>query len=323
MRSRSFLLKVLLTISLAAFLNACSSNSDSEKAAAQAQAEEEAAENLRAMQIDLSEVSSDKCLNIQKYFEIIRSMPAVTKARKITSNFDIKNGSSLPRNFYMRLAAGNFQVQDGNLSELPDFMTVEQAECDSVVFRADGHDEIYKIKKSTKESVTLENDWQGQLHIQWRTPFSVDISTTSVVGDYLCSSSSKAKLTVTHNITWGNESIFTDTLAEKAIDTSYLSVVSDATGFAFNSLYLSAVPPVFSPRPIPAPVPVPDPEEDLNPEDDVVPDPEDIGPGGVPFSTPLNADSEIQPVAPEQRLVVVKLKELQSSSVRPDLLMCY
>jgi hypothetical protein len=311
MSSKSSLFKVLGLLLIAGMLNACGSKGDNMSP------EEQEAESLKEMSVNLADVSSDKCLNLQKYFNAIKALPEETRVRKVTSDFNAKNSGNLPRNFYLRLAAGNFQIIDGNLVELPDITTVEQVGCEKVIFRAEGHQEAYKIVKATKDSLALENDWSGLTVYKWTSPLTMEITNTTVVADYLCNGDNRARVSVTHDISWGTDSIFTETLPEKAIEPAYLSLVSDATGFAFNSLYLTATPPVFTPKPIPNPPPLP--EEDHNDDDVVPPFDGDIGPihPGAPV------DGSFQTVAPEQKLVVTRLKELQASSVRPDLLMCY
>ncbi|MEZ0390682.1 MAG: hypothetical protein ACAH59_00605 [Pseudobdellovibrionaceae bacterium] len=312
MSSKSSLFKGLALILTLGFLNACSSSGDEAREAA----EKEEQEKTQAMQIELSEVSDSRCLNIEKYFQLLRDLPAETRARKMTKDLNVRTiGASLPRNFFLRLAAGNFQIRDGNLTEFPELLKVTQAECTSVTFNEEGHQEIYKIKEANADSLLLENNWDGQIFIRWTSPVSMEFRTTSVVGDYLCSGSSKAKVTVSETINWGRDDIFTTTIGDSEIDPSYLSLVSEATGFAFVSLYSNQVPPAFSPKPIPTPQPE-QPEEEGE-DDSITPDPEDVGPG-------MFVNDDIQPTAPgDRQLVVSKLKELQASPIRPDLMMCY
>lgn len=314
MCSKSSLSKLLFLLCALGLVNACSSKNDD------AEAEQRAAEVLQSRQIELSEVTNGDCLDLQKYFETLRGLPADTRARKMTTGFQVRTlKSALPRNFYLSLAAGNFQIEDGNLADLPELMILKQNGCENVVFSAEGHDEVYTVKEAKADSLTLENEWDGGFTVRWKSPLSLEMSTVSIVSQDLCHSGSKAKVTVDQEISWGDDSIFAATLGEKDIDPNYLSVVSEAKGFTFNSLYSNLTPPVFSPEPIPSwpGQPEPDPIDEVDPLPE---DPEDMGPGGN-----SNLSEEVQPVAPseDRRLVVSRLKELQLGSIRPELTQCY
>jgi len=304
MCSKSSLKKTLSLLVILGIASACSTNDDQE-------AEQRAAEMMQSRQIELAEVSNGECLDLQKYFDALRGMPDGTRSRKITTDFKVKNlKSALPRNFYLSLAAGAFMVEDGDLAQLPDLMVVKQVGCETVVFSAEGHSDVYKIKEAEKDSITFENEWDGGMKIRWKGPLSMEMSTMSVVTQDLCNSSSKVRKTIVQQISWGDDSVHAATLGEKEIEPSFLSLVSEVKGFAFNSLYSDMTPPAFSPVPIP-----PGPEQPVtDPES-----PDDIGPGF------FDLDEEVQPVAPsdERKLVISRLKELQASPLRPGLDQCF
>lgn len=310
MYSKSTLAKVFSLVCLMGLASACSSSGDEAAALA-------AAEKAESREVLLAEVSTEECLNVESYFNVLRAQSEDTRARKMTNDFKVKTiKASLPRNFYLSLAAGNFQIIDSGIHEVPEITFVKQDGCNTVTFMAPGHDEVYKITRAKPDTLTFENDWGGETTIQWKDPYTMRYTTSSVVTQDLCSSGSKARVTVEQTITWGDDSVHTSTIGEKAIDPAYLALVSEATGFMFNSLYSNMTPPAFTPMPLPPNPEVPPEVVEPEPVDDIVdPFPGDIGPG---------RRIVLQPTAPSDRqLVISRLKELQSTPIRPDLLQCY
>lgn len=188
------------------------------------------------LQIELSEVSGT-CLNLEKYFQMVRSLPATVSARKLTKDIGIRiTGNNLPRNFRMRLAAGNFQMLDATMADIPDFIDVKQEACSKVFLNTDGHREVYNIARAKPDSLTLENEWSGQWTITWKAVNKVQMDVISNVGDLLCDPNSKARLQTVTEITWGNSDIFTQTISADTISADYLEMVVEATGYP-ASLY--------------------------------------------------------------------------------------
>ncbi|MGZ5279119.1 MAG: hypothetical protein ACXWC9_04210 [Pseudobdellovibrionaceae bacterium] len=187
-----------------------------------------APENLR---IDLPEVTG-ACLNLEKYFGRLRSMPQTVPARKITTDMSFRaTGNNIPRNFLLRLAAGNFQVKDATLADMPEFVEIKQEDCNKVTMKNEGGDSVFKILRAKPDSLTLENEWSGQTTVTWKAVDKMQFEMISNVGDFLCDPNSRGKLQTISEITWGKPEIFTETLAEDAIDLGYLKQVIEATGY--------------------------------------------------------------------------------------------
>jgi len=253
----------------------------------------ERAQQEGTFKVGLERVSTDKCLNVEKYFATIRTFPTETKVRKMTTDFRMRAGYNLPRNFYLRLAAGNFQILDTEISQVPDFAEMKQTDCDSVVMATEGHSETYKVVSAKKDSITFKNEWGGDTTVTWTSPTSIQFDVTSVVGDYLCDANSQGKLTVTQQINWGDSSILTESLSENTISSSFLSLVSQATGYSMNSLYTA-----------PATTEMPPADGAADPSQ--------------PHAMADNSSPNV-----DRRLVVSRLKELQALPVRSELTQCY
>jgi hypothetical protein len=249
--------------------------------------------------IELSEVSSDECLNLQTYYKTLLSLSPNTPTRKITTEFQttpIENHTGISRNFLLRSAAGNFEVEDTPISEVSEFVPLEQTKCETVVFKGEGHEDSYTIKKFTKDSLTLENDWNGQLLVQWISPTSLKIVHSYFIGNYLCDERSMVQAHSSSMISWGGEDVSSSTLPENAINPEFLSLVTEATGFSLESLYTTIHIPVEIP---------PAPEQPTVPPE---------VPGDFPGGSP---------VAAERKLLVEKLKEMRMQPVRAELLTCF
>jgi hypothetical protein len=188
--------------------------------------------------IRLEEISSEQCLNVGRYFEKIRTFPPAISARKLTKDLRFRvTGASLPRNAYLRAVAGNFRFNDTEMSQLPDFPQFTQEGCSQIKFNPEGYNLIYKIISAKKDSITFENEWDGQTTVTWKSPSSLELTTTSMVYDNLCNSASRGQLTVVEKISWGDAGIFRSGLSIEEIDLEFLSIVSQAKGVSVNSLY--------------------------------------------------------------------------------------
>lgn len=192
--------------------------------------------------IGLQSVSNDECLNVARYFELIRSLPGTTSARKYSKDLILKTtGASLPRNAYLRAVAGNFRFLDTGISQIPDFPQLTQEGCGQIKFNPEGYDLVYKITSAKKDSVTYQNEWDGQTTVTWKTPNSLELTTTSVVYDNLCNSDSRAKLTVVEKISWGHAGIFRSGVETSEISSDFLSLVSEAKGVPVSGLYSASL----------------------------------------------------------------------------------
>jgi len=187
-----------------------------------------APENLR---IDLPEVTGT-CLNLEKYFGRLRSLSQTVSARKITTDMSFRaTGNNIPRNFLLRLAAGNFQIKDATLADMPEIVETKQEDCSKVTMKTEGGDSVFKILRAKPDSLTLESEWSGQLTVTWKAVDKMQIEMISYVGDFLCDPNSRGRLQTIAEITWGKPEIFTDAVGADAIDSSYLKQVIEATGY--------------------------------------------------------------------------------------------
>jgi hypothetical protein len=185
-----------------------------------------------SMRIGLPEVSG-ACLNLEKYYQRIRALPGTVSARKVTKSMGIQvTGNSLPRNFRLRLAAGNFQMKDATLADMSEFTEFKQEDCNKVTLTSAGHSDVYSIIRAKPDSITIQNDWGDLLTVTWKDLSKVQIEETSNVGDYLCDPNSRARLFTVMEISWGEASIFTPTLSGDLIDSNFLSQVIEATGYS-------------------------------------------------------------------------------------------
>ncbi len=241
-----------------------------------------------SLNVSLNEISSEECLNLGKYFERIRTFPGETKTRKVSTDFRIISDGGLPRNFYQRLVAGNFQLIDSELKETPDFPMMEQSDCQNVTL-VEGETKVtYKIVSAKKDSLKYENAWGGLTAVTWKSPTWIEFEMISPVSDNLCQSGSKGRSSLTYEITWGDSSIYTDQLPEKMISQKFLQSVATAKGVPLSSLYTS---PAFR----------------------------DVESGAEDESS----DIDRQLVDSDSSLLVSRLKVLQDLPVKPELLLCY
>jgi hypothetical protein len=184
-----------------------------------------------SLKIDLPEITGT-CLNLEKYFQRLRTLPTSVSARKLTKDMSFRaTGNNIPRNFLLRLAAGNFQMADVTLAEIPDFVEVKQEACAKATMKIEGRDEVYKIIRAKPDSLTLENEWSNQITITWKAVNRLQFESISTVGDFLCDPNSRGRLQTVTEITWGNPDIFTESIPEGTVDRDYLRLVVEATAY--------------------------------------------------------------------------------------------
>lgn len=233
-------MRSLFLVALIFVFTACSSSSNNDESAANPGSATDGGDGSSnsptsqppSMKIDLPEVSGN-CLNVEKYFQRIRGLPSTTSVRKVTKSIGLRTtGNSLPRNFRLRLAAGNFQVVDTTTADSPDFLDLKQEDCSKAYFKAEGRNEAYTITRAKQDSVTLQDEWGGELTVTWKGLNKLQIDEVSNVGDLLCDPNSKARLTTTSEITWGTPEILTSTLPGDLVDADYLKQVIEATGYS-------------------------------------------------------------------------------------------
>jgi hypothetical protein len=306
----SFSKKMVLLCLLSLVATACSSSNDDD---GEREASIQAEQTRQAMNIELASVSADGCLNLEKYFGTLRTLNSDARARKIATKLQIRN-SGMSRNSYLRTAFGNLKFLDTTVPEIPDFVPMTQDKCKTITLANEGHSDTYKVIKAKEDSITYETSWDSIKTVKWTSPTSMEITKTSRAAD-ACTDKGKADVTVTESITWGDDSIFTTTLEEKAIDPNFLSIISEASGFQLNTLYSDLSSPVLSTDPT------------LNPPEDpviVIPSPET--PTEPPVINPGEDGStpRVEPVTvSDRRLLVSKVKEMISRGPRPELIQCF
>ena len=193
-----------------------------------------------SVNIDLAELNSQGCLNIEKYFQRIRSLPTDTSVRRVTTDFDFLSGNGLPRKFYDRITAGNFEISDATLSDLVDIPVVAQTDCEQVLFPFDGHAQAYEVASSGPNFIVFEDQWGGRSRITWLDPNSLQIEVVSLVNDNLCNSGSQGKIRSLRKISWGLAERASPTLPGNSISPQFLEKVSSAKGYASEDLYNEA-----------------------------------------------------------------------------------
>lgn len=254
--------------------------------------------HYRDPSIALAEVSSDQCLNLEKYYQALLSLSPDIKARKITTSFQTsqaENHTDISHNFLLRLAAGSFEIQDSLVSQVPEFIKVEQAGCEKVTFKAEGHQDVYSIKAATKDSLTLENEFNGQMIIKWESPNNISFQHKYYVGNFLCDEKSLVLALLNSNVNWGGEEVATATVPTGIVNPDFLALVAEATGFPMETLFTT--PPA-------APVA---PSSDSS---------------GVRSGIEWASSENPRLVSNERVLSVDKLKELRAHPMKPELGAC-
>ena len=84
--------------------------------------------------IELGEISNAKCLDLEKYLDLLNSSLGNQPARRVSSGFEIKpiKQNHASKNFQLRLALGSFSFEDSTLSQLAELNSVTQQKCEEV-----------------------------------------------------------------------------------------------------------------------------------------------------------------------------------------------
>ncbi len=190
--------------------------------------------------IELDEISGEKCMNLEKYLNLLKSSIGDKASRTVSTGFEVRplKNNTLSENFELRLALGNFIFEDSTLSQLNDLNSISQIECEKVVRTTESGPQEYRITSSKKESMTIKNLWDDEITYTWISPFHLKITSTFVSGDFLCSEKTKSRVSVTKDIIWEQEVLSKDQVRNDFIKDTYLNLLSEATGYSKNNLFL-------------------------------------------------------------------------------------
>lgn len=264
----------------------------------------------RSVNVELAEVADDECLNVQKYFQILRSMPG-TPVRYMTTDFEataLKNNFVSP-NFRRRSAYQSFFLEDTTMSRVVEIRPLVQRDCETLTYVAGSEAAEFRIVATGPDFLAVENDFDEKLTYKWLSPTSMQFVHEYGNGDLNCHDKSNAMLKVTRELVWGNPAIVrAATLPLGRISERYINLLTQATGFPKAELYSGAAAGIdggfmigpmliIAPPETPAPNP-PAPAEPIEPDD-------------PPF----------QP-GDDAKISVAKIREMLQQPLRPELLRC-
>jgi hypothetical protein len=280
-------------------------------------------------EVELSAVSNNKCLDLQKYFSIISSISTDVQARRVVTSVNSNNYSS--SNYPLRMAIGNFDLTDKPLRQMEDISAVTQVGCETVTVPNSGGGDEFKITKSTQDSVTMTNMWDEQLTYSWVSPTHMKITHTFIAPDN-CETKSKAKVTTVTHLMWDANSQ-SEALDASLFDSDYLNMLSRATGYPKAALYSNSTGTPLAPEPsvttnpvVPDPVLPADPNAPPPPPEDTASTTTPPAPGTtvppvvtVPGASLLDAHVV---ESPAQSLSVTRLRNMSQVAVSNDLMTC-
>ncbi len=240
-------LYLFFTTALTMTLTSCGSNSSSVNSTP--------APPPHAPNIELEEISGEQCMNLEKYLNLLKSSIGDQPSRTVSTGFEVRplKKHTLSKNFELRLALGNFIFEDSTLSQNNELNSISQIDCEKVVRTTESGPQEYKITSSKKGSMTIKNLWDDEITYTWISPFHIMITSTFISGDFLCSENTKSRVLVTKEIMWGKEVSSKELVRNDLIKDSYLNLLSEATGYSKNNLFLppeadATIPPATSPE---------------------------------------------------------------------------
>jgi hypothetical protein len=189
--------------------------------------------------IDLMDVKNGRCLDVGKLNAAARNMSV--PARRIITNVDFRpfKGHTLSRNYSVRVAYGimnsNSGIMDKPLNEMEEFREATQTNCESVLVSDPAGGDLYKVTKATSDSLTMVNTWDEQMTYEWISNNEVRVTQSFVMPDN-CVDKKKVRVIVESTIIWGSD-IYTETISAKSINSQFLDLVADATGYNRSSIY--------------------------------------------------------------------------------------
>lgn len=247
--------RLLLALSIAGMATGCGSDNDSNG-------------NFHSPDVELNEVSVAGCIDVQKYFQILRSMPPATPARLLTTDFEATalKDNFVSAHFRKRSAYQNFLLEDTAITRVSELRPVVQTDCERVTDMAGAAATEYQVIAKGPDFIALENEFQEKFTYQWLSSTSMRIVHEYLNGDLNCHDKSKAMLKVTRELTWGDRAeARRSTLPHGKISDRFISLMTQATGFPKSELYDSGSPVADE---IPAsPPPDPEPGQPIEPEE--------------------------------------------------------
>lgn len=189
--------------------------------------------------IELADIRSEGCLNLEKYLKALRAN-LQQPVRQITTNVHMTpfKNHSISHKFSLRLALGNFDISDILVQDLEGISPVHQQGCQSVTLLTPKGEENFEIYKYDFDSLTLKNHWNEQIRYQWLSSQSMNITHSYVAGDHLCAANSMVRVSVEKYISW-NENAFNGLLPLSMINESYIDLLVEATGASKENLYVN------------------------------------------------------------------------------------
>lgn len=231
MSAQNTSLKLLSAVLSIFFFIGCSSSTDSSK---------NSAAPSHSPNIGLSEITNAKCLNLEKYLNLLNSGIGNPTAQRVSTNFEIVpfKENHISQNFQLRLGLGNFHFDEAPISEFKELNSVSQVDCEKVIQTNESGPQEFKIIQSGNDSITISNAWNEELTYKWASPNHLIVTSKFVNGDYLCDENSKGRVSVTKEFFWATELEKSDTIPLGLIKDSYLDLLSNATGYSKSNLFL-------------------------------------------------------------------------------------
>ncbi len=194
---------------------------------------------LHSPDIDLAEISNTKCLDLEKYLNLLNTSLGEQPIRQLTTDFNLKpvKQNHISRNFELRLAFGKFVFNDSAISQIMELAPVAQVGCDKIIQPAGNSAQESKIIRAGKDFITMRSQWNQDSTYQWVSPNHLKVISSFVNGDYLCSEDSSAQVTTTKDYFWNAELNADETIPVSTIKDSYLDLLSEATGYPKQNLF--------------------------------------------------------------------------------------
>jgi hypothetical protein len=191
-------------------------------------------------EVALAEVSTEACLNLEKYILAIQSLNPSPFIRQVTTDVNFSSPFALPKNFTLRLAYGNFGVEETTFASISYLKPVEQTNCETVIIKnTSNQPEVYKITQSSPTLLKFENE-SGEIYTyEWINPQELKVRVTHDTGDFLCNERSTINVQVARTLSWNPDFIQAANLPENYINSNLLAMVVDATAFPAETLVLN------------------------------------------------------------------------------------
>jgi hypothetical protein len=152
--------------------------------------------------------------------------------RQVTTNLNFNSSFALPRNFTLRLAYGNFSIEENTFVSISYLRPLEQTECMSVIIsNSTNQPEIYKITDFSKTHVKFINDAGESYRYEWVDNQDLTVSVEYTTGDFLCNERSKIDVDVERKLSWNTDFVKSESLPENYVSARLVEMVREATNF--------------------------------------------------------------------------------------------